>query len=295
MVNRQSEQTVWFFLEPVAAIVVGLVFYFPLDRKDLAELTAIFGALLVVANLAQTLRLRREFAMLAKLSEIVDLSQRTEVANVRELLRLYISIKESELVPLRDDAIDTCMGVLAKLAHDKVSGEIGGGEYHIWLNTMLTDSPDNGRIRVVCTMDEKEWMASQAEKRYLEAKISAAQRGVKVDRIFVTTRARLSQPLNQAALHEHIKNSSYGIVAHVVWREDLEKRDPELLREVRLGFITFDDRVALIDVSMPPDEMRGFVTMSTGQIKSLHRIFDRLMQHAQVATPELMADQLKAS
>src|SRR5262245_35244905 len=47
--KRKRESISWLFVEPTATIAIGLVLYFPLSRPDLAELTGIFGALLVIA------------------------------------------------------------------------------------------------------------------------------------------------------------------------------------------------------------------------------------------------------
>lgn len=157
---------------------------------------------------------------------------------------------------------------------------------------MLSSSSEDERIRVVATMDEALWATCPAQKKYLEANVRAAQRGTRLDRIFVTTRERLKDPARQTIVNTHIENGYLGIVPYIVWQEDLEKHDPELLRQIGFGFIVFGDRVALIDASIPPAEMRGVVTMSRGQIRSLRRIFDRLMRHAQVATPELMKNAL---
>lgn len=288
MTRSGRENLPWFLLEPLVTITVALVLYFPLDKKDLAELTAIFGALLVVANIAQTLRLRREFEMVTKLGEIVDLSQKTTVADIREVLRLYVAIKEPELTPLKDDAVESCTTVLAKLAYDKVSAEIGAGEYHIWLSEILSSSTKNSTVRAVSTMTEAEWTASPAEKRFLEANITAGEQGVKIERIFVTTRERLKGQANQVVIAQHLTKSSNGLCAYVVWQEDLEKHDPGLLREIGCGFITFDDRVALIDVAVPPGEATGVVTMNAPRLKSLRRLFERLMLHGYAATPELL-------
>lgn len=288
MARSGRESLLWFFLEPVVTIVVALVLYFPLNKKDLAELTAIFGALLVVANIAQTFRLRREFETVAKLGEIIDLSQEATVADIRELLRLYVAIKEPELTSLKDDAVETCTAVLAKLAYDKVSAEIGAGEYHIWLSEMLSSSAKNSTVRAVSTMIEAEWISSPAEKKFLEANIAAGERGMKIERIFVTTRERFQEQANQAVIAQHLTKSPNGLCAYVVWQEDLKKHDPGLLRDIGCGFIAFDDRVALVDVAVPPGEAKGVVTMSAPQLKSLRRLFERLMLHAHTANPELL-------
>ncbi|MGB6164018.1 MAG: hypothetical protein WCF33_03990 [Pseudonocardiaceae bacterium] len=276
MAGAKREHPRWLLLEPLATIAVTLILYFPLDRKDLAELTAIFGALLTVANITQTVRLRREFDRVNKIGDLVDLSQQATVEPIRELLRLYVSILEPELVPLKEDAIEECSEVLAKLAQDKVSSEISGSEYYIWLNRMLENSPRNAMIRAVSTMMEAEWITSPAERKFLDANIVAAHHWATIHRIFVTTRARFARPVNQVVIYEHVSGPT-RLLAHIVWQDDLEKHDATLLREIGDGFIIFDDRVALIDVSVSPDEARGIVTMSVAQLRALHRLYDRLM------------------
>jgi hypothetical protein len=289
MTSHRPEAFAWFFLEPAVTIVVAVVLYFPLNKKDLAELTAIFGALLVIANLAQTLRLRREFDMVAKLAEVADLNQSTSVDDIREVLRLYLAIREPELAPLKNDAIEGCTTSLAKLAYDKVSADIMGGDYHIWLNVMMTNSKKK-KIRAVSVMDESEWLTSPAEKKFLEANVMAARRGMQIDRIFITNKKRMGANSNQEVINQHVRNTEHGLTAHIVWEEDLVKHDPSLLQEVGSGFISFDDRVALVDVAVPPEEARGVVTMNTAQLRSLRRLFDRLMLHAQPVTAELSGD-----
>jgi len=77
-------------------------------------------------------------------------------------------------------------------------------------------------------------------------------------------------------ISEHVNGPS-RLVAHIAWQDDLEEHDAALLREIRDGFIIFDDRVALVDVSIPPGEAGGIVTMSVAQLRALHRVYDRLM------------------
>ena len=125
-------------------------------------------------------------------------------------------------------------------------------------------------------MGEASWITSPAERKFLDANIAAAHRGTTIHRIFVTTRARLTQPANRAVISEHVNGPS-RLVAHIAWQDDLEEHDAALLREIRDGFIIFDDRVALVDVSIPPGEAGGIVTMSVAQLRALHRVYDRLM------------------
>jgi hypothetical protein len=197
-----------------------------------------------------------------------------------------VSIKEPELAILRDEAVEACNDALARLAHDKISNDLTGGDYFLWLGRMLDNAGSGSTIRAVSTIHEADWTAVTVERRFLEANVASVQRGAKIERIFITTRKRLAEATNQTVVREHIAHLRDGLTAYIVWQEDVALREPTLLTELGSGFITFDDRVAFVDGSQPPDEVTGIVTMNGVKLRSLRRVFDRLLLHAEPATPE---------
>jgi hypothetical protein len=224
-------EPVWLWVEPAAALVIAVILFFPLKKKDLAELTGIFGILLTVSAIATTVRLRGEFDSVRKLSQAVDLSRTCNVQLINELFRLYLIIKEPELTPIKDDAVHACMAVLGKLAHDKVSPEMTSGEYYTWLLNVLATVPKGTRVNAVSVMAESSWTEIPAESRFLEANVAAAKRGVHIERIFITTRERMNDPNNRVVLSRHLEHENQGLSAYVVWEEELSKQDPSLLMD----------------------------------------------------------------
>ncbi|MBC8274585.1 MAG: hypothetical protein H8E40_06430 [Chloroflexi bacterium] len=278
---------VWPWIEPAVSVVVGVILYFPLNRPDLAEITWIAGFLLAFGSLATTMRLREEFSAVRKLSEILDISEKCNVAEIGDILRLYVMVNEEELRPLREDVIASTISRLRKLAHDKVSEAIEGSEYYMWLIDTMRKSRKGVHVYAVSVMLESTWVGVPSEKTLLEANVEAAKRGVSVERVFISSRNRLRDRRNREAILRHIEHARYGLTAYVVWYEDIEARDPELLRKVGQGFILFGDRVMLVDTCVPPEGASGYVSMDPHDLKSYRSMFEQLRIQATTASREL--------
>jgi len=93
--------------------------------------------------------------------------------------------------------------------------------------------------------------------------------------------------LDNKGVQAHIDKVGTHFKPLLVFKESLAKSDPQLLKEVGDGFIAFDERVALVDMSTP-DGMRGYVTMNTGEIHRLKRIFEQLRVHGRELNKELV-------
>jgi hypothetical protein len=276
----------WPWIEPAVAAVVGIILYFPLQRKDLAEVTWILGLLLSFGNLATSRRLKEELNVARKLSEVVDLSTRCNLQEIHKILNLYISITETEFHSLKDDILEDCVSRLRRIAYDKEI-DVGSGEYHLWLRDMLRTTSKNEQITAVSVMTESAWVEISSEKQYLDENIAAVKRGVKIDRIFISSKDKLRDPKHRQVLYAHMENFNEGMTAYVVWQEDLAIQDPALIGEIGAGFVQFGERVALIDTSVPPQEARGNVTMKPAQLKKCRRLFERLKLHALIADQSL--------
>ena len=97
--NKSRWDMIWPWIEPVLSVVIGIILYFPLNRRDLAEITWIIGFLLAFGSLATARRLREELNAVRKLSEILDISANCNVYKIGEILRLYVMVNEEEFRP----------------------------------------------------------------------------------------------------------------------------------------------------------------------------------------------------
>ena len=276
----------WPWVEPIFAAILGIILYFPLQVTNLAEIVWIVGLLFTFHSLVITRRLKEEFDITHKLSEVLDLTRSCDVEGVSRILRLYMTIREAEFRLLKDDIIQQCITQLSSLAYDKeITAK--GGEYYIWLMEMMQSCSQDERIRAISTVEEWAWTELPADIGYFNENLNAAKRGVKVERIFISSRERLRDKRNREVIDKHTRHSKEGLTAYIVWREELAVRDSALLHEVGEGLVLFGNRVAIIDTAVPPNETQGIVTMNSEQIKRCQRLFERLKLHAVIANTDL--------
>lgn len=283
MANHKGGRRLWAVLlpwvEPAVAAAIGILLYFPLQRRDLADIAWILGVLLSFNSVAVTRRLREELDAVHRLAQVVDLTQETRISEVSRILRLYLAIQESEFRSLKNEIIEQCADQLSHLANDKAI-VAGGSEYYIWLRDMMRGAGRHEHIRAVSVMAESEWTDIPAEKAYLDENIAAAGRGVRIERVFVTSKIRLSDSSNLQVLRQHLGHANDGLKAYIVWEEDLAARDPSLRKDVGEGFVLFGDRAALIDVTVPPTTASGRITLHQPDLERCRKLFDRIMLFA---------------
>jgi hypothetical protein len=289
MKKKNKWDMIWPWIEPITAVLIGLILYFPLNRTDLAEITWVLGFLLSFGSLATSMRLKEELGFARKMSEILDLYHESGLPAIREIILLYSSITEPEFSLLKDDAVDDVIARLARLAHDKISDELNSSEYHVWLLDALKQSKKGEKIHAISIVPEYVWLEIPAERRFLDENIEAAKRGIKIERVFISSKERLKEKRNRASIEKHIENSDRGLNAHIVWIEDLKLVDPNLVSEIGAGFILFGDRVVFIDISVPPAEAKGQVNLNPTRVKYYHRLFDRILLYSIHADSQFFA------
>ena len=280
MFSRRPD-TIWPWIELIATFVVGLVLRL-LKKEELSNTVWVIGTMLSFATQSVIWKLRKEFDSTRKQGEIIDLSQQCDVKGISDILRLYARINESEFASLKDDVIADCTKKLSRLANDK-EVEVSGSDYHLWLREMLRSTRSGEKMAAVSVMVESAWINIPAEKSYLEENIEAVQhRGVIIERIFITSRERFRKQENQEVIRRHVDK---GLKAYIIFKEELEAQDANLLREIGDGFSQFGQRVALIDTTEPPqEEARGRVTMNPAELRRIQNHFEKLKLNAIEAT-----------
>jgi hypothetical protein len=154
---------------------------------------------------------------------------------------------------------------------------------------MLAAAHRGSRIVAVSVLDDSEWRSTPAEVRYLEANVEAAKRGARIERVFVIKgQDSLLDRVNREVIAEHVKHAGDGLIAYVVWHEELRRLDAEVMQNTGAGFVSFDQHVALVDTRTQPSETKGIVTMSTPQLRQMERVFSKLKLHSQRADQQFL-------
>jgi hypothetical protein len=280
------ESRVAHFVDAIVAAIIAAALYV-VGKEDLAGIAIVVGLLLIVSRFVQSAFIKESLSPLQKVYEIVDLNQKSDVAEIDSLLKAYLSIRENEFRGVKDTVLVEATTKLRRLASEKRSDELGTSEYYSWLLPIIDDAKGGDTISAVSCMFDAEWDDSPTEVRFLKANLDAAQRGAHVERVFIIPEAKLSAALQNEPIKLHtveVKNKVNGVY---VTREYLEGHDPQLLKESEDGFISFSGRVALIDRFDDKGMVRGIVTMNENDIRRLDRVFERLKLHAKPLTQSL--------
>jgi len=197
----------------------------------------------------------------------------------REPLQVYAKITEDEFARVKDGIVAEANSQLLFLANEKKSQVLVTTKYYGWLLPMLEKAvpPQPQRIWALSLMRELEWDDSPPERRFIELSRIAAERGVRIDRIFVMKKDLVASALGNQAVRLHLQTQKPETLrGFVVEMEALARADEDLDRQLGDGFIVFDERVALVDV-FSGKSARGYVTMNRGEIEHLRDVYNRLL------------------
>ncbi len=275
------------FAEVLAAAVVGILLYFPLNNPELAKLTWAVGLLYMVSNLKQAKMLHDELEPVHTLCKMLGFKDKCEVEEISEILEYYLKIDSDRLGPLRSAVVKECRCELRRLAVERASQAICDTQYYDWLMRMLRLCKKGDRVLAVSTMDESAWTDVLPEQRYLQQNIEAAKRGVHVDRIFITTQERLAKVPIANVLGKYVRNRNMR--AYIVLNEVLSAQDSHLLSEVGPGFILFNSEIVMIDSSVPPGSAAGKVSMNDDTLQKYADLFKSLLIHAELVDAKYYA------
>jgi hypothetical protein len=283
--NPQERVDVAAFAEIIVGLPLSLILY-ALGLTPVAELTAVLGPALSGSRYLLERRIAAEMAAVHSLAAIIDLEANVQVRELQEMCRVYLEVTEDEFRPVKKQLLLETIERLRRLALQKKSDELSTGEYYNWLLPMIDTAAPGSTIWAVSMMLETEWNDSPYEDKFLALNMAAAKRGVHIERVFVVDHANLQRLATNKGIAAHLKNASALLTPLVVFRDDLAKADPTLVRDLGDGFIAFDDRCALVDMSSP-EGMRGYVTLSPGDLQRLKRKFERLCVHGRELTGRL--------
>ncbi|MDN3240883.1 hypothetical protein [Glycomyces tritici] len=286
----------WIILaaEITATGLLGLLLFL-LDVKELAQITWIIGSFQILARytLARSVRddlkafsqrIDTELDTIRGLANVVDTTAHAKADSLRQLCDLYFRTIEPEFMRVKDRVVEDARMELDRLAHQKRSGTLFTGEYYNWLLPILRTATPDSEIWAISMMMDCEWDDSPEEREFLNLNVDAVARGVRLSRIFVFPQAdydkvRVLPPVVQQCGAGPLSNIRY------VFRERLQRLDPQLLTRVGDGLIAIGSRVALIDEHSHDGTARGYVTMNNAEISRCRSDFDNLLAYSDKLEP----------
>lgn len=248
--------------------------------SQLAISVAVIGVLLALLRSALQLSMQRALEPVSKLTEIIDLQAKSNIASIDGLLQRYLSVTEDEFRPVKEQIIAEAAEQLRRLAIEKRSATLQTTDYYEWLFKQFDSLRSGEYVHAVSLSSDTEWNDSQVEKNFLAKNIEVAARGAFVHRIFIIEEARLARFMQQPPIAAHTRDAGTGLYGYFVSRTYLERTDTKVLAEIGEGFIDFNGHVALEDRFDVNGQARGEVTMLRSDLDKMLRIYQRLLNMA---------------
>ncbi len=126
-------------------------------------------------------------------------------------------------------------------------------------------------------MLEDEWTEEPLEMNFRVNNLEAANRGAKIERIFIFRKSELKKFRNNKTLQIYMQSKIKTMF--VDYHEILEK-EPKLIKIVGNGWDGIDKDTLIVDL---PEEskQRGYVSISPKEVKKAYECFQRLKTYAQ--------------
>lgn len=258
---------------------------------QLGVVTWAVGLLLTLSQLRISQRLRSSLAPVNRLAQVIDLSESCDVPELRGLIDAYVNVPEQEFAPLKAEVLAVAREELSRLRTEQTSGELGTGSYYRWLLPKIEALGRGQHLQALSLTLSCEWDDSPVERRFIEANVAAANRGVEIDRVFVMPRSMLTWArANPAVAHHFTDREPRRLRGHFVDADRLAHVDRGLAARLGDGFLAFDEKVVLIDLHSADGSARGKVATRPATLRDLRTTFEELLVHSQPLSPQLLVE-----
>ena len=134
----------------------------------------------------------------------------------------------------------------------------------------------NSHFWATSMMLEDEWTEEPLEMNFRVINLEAANRGVKMERIFIFRKSEIQKFKKNKTLKIYMQSNIHTMF--VDYHEILEK-EPELLKIVGNGWDGMDESTLIVDLPEGSKE-RGYVSQNKREVKKAKKCFERLKMYA---------------
>ncbi len=151
--------------------------------------------------------------------------------------------------------------------------DLDSGKFYKILDKYFRETKAGSTMWIVSTMMENEWNEEPAERKFIQSNFDAAERGVKIKRIFIFEKEKANAYKKNPYIKRYL--SSPKIQSYFVDLNELKEKHNHLLGIIENGWIGIDNYALLVD--LPSDgTSRGYVTMNKLEIEKAKNCFQEL-------------------
>lgn len=236
------------------------------------------SSIVVVSN---NYKIRKNLA--EKLKNEIGLRINTLVLNIKkndedidwseisqDIINLLINFKNTTGTYLITDA-----GTL-QFDKNRRTKNLAEGEFYKAINKYFKKLNKDSYLWCASTMLKDEWTEEPQEMKFRIINLEAANRGVKIERIFIFSKNKIKEFKNNKALKIYMQSN---INTMFVDYDEILKNNPQLLKTVGAGWDGIDTSTLILD--LPEGEIkRGYISKNTKEVLKAYNCFQELKKYA---------------
>lgn len=160
--------------------------------------------------------------------------------------------------------------------NNKRTKKLKNGEFYNAINKYFRGLNKNSYLWCASIMLEDEWTEEPQEMKFRLINLEAANRGAKIERIFIFSKNRLKEFRNNKTLKIYMQSN---IDTMYVDYDELLEKDPKLLKIVGSGWDGIDSDILIADLPEHSIE-RGYISKNTKDIVKAYNCFQELKKYA---------------
>ena len=150
------------------------------------------------------------------------------------------------------------------------------GRFYKAINNCFKKLNKESYLWSASTMLEDEWTEEPQEMRFRVINLEAANRGVKVERIFIFSKNRIKEFKNNKTLKIYMQSD---INTMFVDYDEILEKEPELINIVGNGWDGIDKDTLIIDLP-ETSKQRGYININKKDIEEKYNCYKKLKKYA---------------
>lgn len=187
-----------------------------------------------------------------------------------DIMNLMVNFKNTTGVSITTD------GGKLKFDNNKRTKKLEGGEFYKAINNYFKNLNKDSYLWCASTMLQDEWTEEPQEMKFRVLNLEVANRGVKIDRIFIFSKNKIKEFKKNKTLKIYMQSS---INTMFVNYDEILDKDPKLLKIVGAGWDGIDKNILIKD--LPEGEIgRGYISKNTKEVLDAYNCFQELKRYA---------------
>jgi len=155
---------------------------------------------------------------------------------------------------------------------------LGNGEFYKAIDTCLKKLDKQSYFWSASTMLEDEWTEEPKEMKFRVSNLEAANRGSKVERIFIFSRSKIKEFKNNKTLKIFMQSN---INTMYVDLDEILEKEPKLLEMLGDGWDGIDNTTLIVDTpSEKNGESRGYLSINKREVEGAFECYLKLKTYA---------------